>query len=399
VSAASAENGRALVKLEESPFYAEGGGQVADTGVLRWDGGEARVADVYRIGEDQAIEAELRSGELAAGERVEAQVDPELRHATMRNHTATHLLHAALRERLGTHVRQAGSAVRPDKLRFDFTHGHALSPEEVREIEDLVNEWVKASRPVRWINMERAEAERLGAMALFGEKYGDWVRVVEVEGVSRELCGGTHVANTAEVGIFTITGEGSSAANVRRIEALTGPAAIDWFRERVGELRRTGELLGSPQDPVGGAERAAERLEQLNKGAAAAEREELADTARRLVESSEEVDGVRLVAGEVPISDQKQLLEIADRVRQSLGDAAVVLGGAGDGRVGIVASFAPGVVDRGLSAAEVVREAAALIGGGGGGRDEIAQAGGKDPERLTEALGVARQAIERKLSG
>jgi alanyl-tRNA synthetase len=399
VSAISREDGRALVKLEESPFYAEGGGQVADSGLLRWDGGEAGVADVYRIGEDQAIEVELRSGDLSPGVRVEAQVEPELRHATMRNHTATHLLHAALRERLGTHVRQAGSAVRPDKLRFDFTHGHALSSEELRDIEDMVNESVKASRPVRWMIMERAEAERLGAMALFGEKYGDWVRVVEVEDVSRELCGGTHVANTAEVGIFTITTEGSSAANVRRIEALTGPAAIDWFRERVAELRQTGELLGSPQDPVAAARRAAERLEQLSKGAQEAEKGRLADFARELVESSEEVNGVRLVAGEVPIADQKQLLELADRVRQSLGEAAVVLGGAADGRVGIVACFAPGAVKRGLSAAEVVREAATLVGGGGGGRDDVAQAGGKDPERLSDALAAARRAIERKLAG
>jgi alanyl-tRNA synthetase len=399
VSAVSPENGRALVKLEESPFYAEGGGQVADSGQLRWDAGEAGVADVYRVGDDQAIEVELRSGELAAGERVEAQVEPEIRHATMRNHTATHLLHAALRQRLGTHVRQAGSAVRPDKLRFDFTHGHALAPQELRDIEDLVNEWVKTSRPVRWINMERAEAERLGAMALFGEKYGDWVRVVEVEGVSRELCGGTHVSNTAEVGIFTITAEGSSAANVRRVEALTGPAAIDWFRERVTELRQTAELLGSPQDPLGGARRAAEQLEALSRGAQEAEKGRLADTAKRLAESSEEVNGVRLVAGEVPIADQKRLLELADRVRQSLGEAAVVLGGAADGQVGIVACFAPGVVERGLSAAAVVREAAALVGGGGGGRDDVAQAGGKDPGRLTEALAAARQEIQRKLRG
>jgi alanyl-tRNA synthetase len=317
----------------------------------------------------------------------------------MRNHTATHLLHAALRQRLGTHVRQAGSAVRPDKLRFDFTHGHALSPEELSDIEDLVNEWVKASRPVRWINMDRAEAERLGAMALFGEKYGDWVRVVEVSDVSRELCGGTHVPNTAEVGIFKITSEGSSAANVRRIEAITGPAAIDWFRERAAELRQTGELLGSPQDPLGAARRAAEQLEALSKSAQAAERDRLADTAKELIETSEDVNGVHMVAGEVPTADQKQLLEIADRVRQSLGDAAVVLGGADDVRVGIVACFAPAVLQRGLSAADVVREAAALVGGGGGGRDDVAQAGGKDPERLGEALATARRAIEQKLAG
>ncbi len=245
--------------------------------------------DVYRVGEDQALEVEPSGAAIEPGVAVEAEVDHEARHATMRNHTATHLLHAALRERLGTHVRQAGSAVRPDKLRFDFTHGQALSPEDLRAVEDRVNEWVKASRPVRWIDMERAEAERLGAMALFGEKYGEWVRVVEVDEVSRELCGGTHVANTAEVGIFKIASEGSSAANVRRIEALSGPAAIDWFREREAQLREAGELLGAPQDPLGGARRAAERLREAGKGAQQAERQLLGDEAERLVGEAGEV--------------------------------------------------------------------------------------------------------------
>jgi alanyl-tRNA synthetase len=294
-------------------------------------------------------------------------------------------------------VRQAGSAVRPDKLRFDFTHGHALSPEELVAIEDRVNEWVKASRPVRWMIMEREEAERLGAMALFGEKYGEWVRVVEVEDVSRELCGGTHVANAAEIGIFAVTAEGSSAANVRRIEAITGPAAIDWFRERVSDLRQAGEILGSPQDPVSGARRAAEQLNSLREGAQEAERGRLADLAAELIASAAEVGGWQVVAGEAPLSDQKQLLALADRVRQSLGDAVVVLGGAGGGKVGLVACVAPALVERGVSAAEVVREAAALVGGGGGGRDDVAQAGGKDPEKLAEALNTARRAIERKL--
>jgi alanyl-tRNA synthetase len=270
--------------------------------------------------------------------------------------------------------------------------------EELRDIGDRVNDRIKESHPVRALEMSRMDAERLGAMALFGEKYGDWVRVVEVEDVSRELCGGTHVANTAEVGIFTITGEGSSAANVRRIEALTGPGAIDWFRERVSELRRAGELLGSPQDPLGAARRAAEQLEQLSKGEQEAKKGMLAELATELAESGEEVGGVKVVAGETPIADQKQLLELADRVRQSLGEAAVVLGGAADGKVGIVACFAPAAVERGLSAAEVVREAAALVGGGGGGRDDVAQAGGKDPERLGEALAAAQRAIERKLN-
>ena len=263
-----------LIKLEESPFYPEGGGQVSDSGSVSWDGQGARIADVYRLGDDQVIRLDESTPAPEPGSRVRAEVDHETRHATMRNHTATHLLHAALRERLGTHVRQAGSAVRPDKLRFDFTHGAALSPEELREVEDRVNEWIKASRPVRALQMSRAEAEELGAMALFGEKYGDWVRVIEVDDVSRELCGGTHVANTAEIGIFTIVSEGSSAANVRRVEAITGPAAIDWFRERSDALTEAGAILGSPRDPLRAAERAAERLKQLEKqaGEAAAAR-------------------------------------------------------------------------------------------------------------------------------
>ena len=398
IAAAESDDGRALVKLEESPFYAEGGGQVADSGLLRWDGGEAKVVDVYRVGEDQALEVEP-AGAVEAGIAVEALVDHESRHATMRNHTATHLLHAALRERLGDHVRQAGSAVRPDKLRFDFTHGQALGAEELRAIEDRVNDWVKASRPVRWLEMERAEAERLGAMALFGEKYGEWVRVVEVDGVSRELCGGTHVANTAEVGIFKIASEGSSAANVRRIEALTGPAAIDWFRDGEQRLHEVGELLGSPQDPLSGARRAAERLREVGKGAKQAEKQLLGEEAERLVAEAVELGELKLVAARVPIADQKQLLDLANRVQSKLGgESAVVLGGAeGEGRVGLVALVSKGAVERGVSAGAVVREAAPIVGGGGGGRDEMAQAGGKDAAGLDQALETARRAVEREI--
>jgi alanyl-tRNA synthetase len=393
--------GAALVKLEESPFYPEGGGQVSDTGLIRWDGGEARVVDVYRLGDDQAIQA--RDGErghlLEPGMRVIAQVDHETRHATMRNHTATHLLHAALRERLGTHVRQAGSAVRPDKLRFDFTHGAPLAGEEVRAVEDRVNEWIKASRPVRALHMDRPEAEAMGAMALFGEKYGEWVRVVEVDEVSRELCGGTHVANTAEVGIFAIVSEGSSAANVRRVEAITGPAAIDWFRERGEALVHAGELLGSPRDPLLAARRARERLEELERRIAEAERREAGEEAEALAADAAEIGGVKVVTAEHHGADQRALLTLADRVRSRLGEAAVVLGGTSDGRVALVASFSPRAVERGLSAASVVRGAAEVIGGGGGGRDDVAQAGGRDPRRLNEALAAAREAIERALAG
>jgi len=397
LAAVEREDGRALVKLEESPFYAEGGGQVADSGVLRWPGGEARVLDVYRVGEDQALEVEP-AGDIDDRAAVEAEVDRETRHATMRNHTATHLLHAALRERLGPHVRQAGSAVRPDKLRFDFTHGQGLSAAELREIEDRVNEWIKASRPVRWLEMERVEAERLGAMALFGEKYGEWVRVVEVDGVSRELCGGTHVANTAEIGIFKIASEGSSAANVRRIEALSGPAAIDWFREREARLAEVGEMLGSPQDPLSGARRAAERLREAGKGEQEAQKQLLGEEAERLVAGAIEANGIRLAVSRAALADQKQLLELGNRVQSKLGgETAVVLGGADGNNVALVVLVSKDAVTRGLSAAAIVREAAPVIGGGGGGRDDMAQAGGKDASKLDDALTAARAAIEREL--
>jgi alanyl-tRNA synthetase len=398
LAAVQGDDGRALVKLEESPFYAEGGGQVADSGVLRWAGKEARVVEVYRVGEDQALELEPSGAAIEPGVAVEAVVDRETRHATMRNHTATHLLHAALRERLGTHVRQAGSAVRPDKLRFDFTHGQALSAAELGDVEDRVNEWIKASAPVRWMNMERLEAEKLGAMALFGEKYGEWVRVVEVDGVSRELCGGTHVANTAEVGIFKIASEGSSAANVRRIEALSGPAAIDFFREREGQLREAGELLGNPQDPLAAARRAAEQLREAGAGAEQAQRQLLGEEAKRLVEAATALDGVKVVVSASELSGQKELLDVGNRIQSTLGGATALVLGGGDGdKVALVSLVSEQAVSRGLSAATLVREAAAVVGGGGGGRDDMAQAGGRDPAKLDEALAAARSAIEREL--
>jgi alanyl-tRNA synthetase len=396
------EGDEIFVKLEESPFYPEGGGQVSDSGVVGVDGEVALpVLDVYRLSDDQVLRLDAGArgpGNLYEGWRVQAEVDHGIRHATMRNHTATHLLHAALRERLGTHVRQAGSAVRPDKLRFDFTHGAPLAADEVRDIEERVNAWVKASRPVRALEMERAEAEALGAMALFGEKYGDWVRVIEVEDVSRELCGGTHVASTAEVGIFAIVGEGSSAANVRRIEALTGPAAIDWFRARSAALDEAAALLRS-RDAVAGAGHAAERIAELEARLAELERGEQAKEAAELGAGGEEIDGIRVIVARGHGGDQRNLLDLADRIRSRSGDAAVVMGGveAGNGKVAIVASFSDSVVDRGLSAADVVREAAALVGGGGGGRANVAQAGGRDAGRLDEALEAARAAIARGL--
>ena len=297
IGALAQVDGSALAKLEQSPFYAEGGGQVADSGRLVWEGGEAEVTDVIRVGDDQVLELEIRwRRRIGLARRPERRSRPRStatsRFRTMRNHTATHLLHAALRERLGSHVHQAGSAVRPDKLRFDFSHGEALTADDVAWVEDRVNGWIKDGDPVRWMVMEKPEAVKLGAMALFGEKYGDWVRVVEVENVSRELCGGTHVSNTAEIGIFKIVGESSSAANVRRIEAITGPDAIDWFRERASELDQVGHLLGDARDPVRAARDASEKLAEASEGAKKAARQQQGQLASDLAASTE--DGRRL---------------------------------------------------------------------------------------------------------
>jgi alanyl-tRNA synthetase len=387
-------NGQVLAKLAESPFYAEGGGQVSDSGVVETPSGRALVEGVYRVGDDQAVALSVAEGELVPGETARAVVDRGRRLATQANHTATHLLHAALRRLLGTHVRQAGSYVGPDKLRFDFTHGERLSPAEATAVEELVNEWIVASLPVRAVETTRAEAERLGAMALFGEKYGDWVRMVDVDGVSRELCGGTHVASTAEVGLFHLTQETSSAANVRRIEAVTGPVGIEQFRERTSELREVAAMLRVPErEVVRAVRKLTEQLREASKRPAGSDRE----LASSLVERAVEVGGVHVLTEVVEVPDQKALLELSDRVKQSLGDAAVVLGTAVDGRVHLIANFAPAAVSRGLKAGDVVRAAAQVAGGGGGGRDTMAQAGGRDPSKLPEAVAAARVAIEAAL--
>jgi alanyl-tRNA synthetase len=389
-------NGWVLAKLEESPFYPEGGGQVSDTGVLETPGGHARVVDVYRLADDQALALEPIEGDIGAGDQVRASVERAARLATMRNHTATHLLHAALRERLGTHVRQAGSYVGPDKLRFDFTHGERLSDAELADVESRVAGWIAANHPVRAIETTRDEAERLGAMALFGEKYGDRVRMVEIEEVSRELCGGTHVAATSELGLFHLTTETSSASNVRRIEAITGPASAELFRERSERLREIAAVLKVPEhEVVRAVERLSERVKELQrKPAGGPDR----GTADELVAGAAEVAGVRVVVEAVSAPDAKSLLELSDAVRQRLGEAAVVLGTAVDGRVHLVANVAPTVAERGVKAGDVIRAAAQVAGGGGGGRDTMAQAGGRDPDKLPEALATARAEIEKALA-
>ncbi|HEY2537419.1 MAG TPA: alanine--tRNA ligase [Solirubrobacteraceae bacterium] len=401
--AAGAPGTSMLVKLAESPFYPAGGGQVADTGTIECASGAClgRVTNVYRLGDDQALEVALEQGSLAPAEPVLARVDQAARRATERNHTATHLLHAALRERLGGHVRQAGSYVGPDKLRFDFTHTGALSAQELRDVEDTVNAWIAAGDPVRAISTTLEEARSLGAMALFGEKYGDVVRMVQIGdgSYSRELCGGTHVRGTAEIGAFHIVSETSSAANVRRIEALTGSGAVELLREHdrlLAEL--AAELRARPQDALKtlraheAERRELERALREDGGSAAGDVDIDA-----LAASAEPVGDVPVLTAAVQASDAHALMGILDRVRGRLEGAAVVLGTAAEGRVHLVAGVAPELVARGVKAGAIVKVAAAVAGGGGGGRDTVAQAGGRDPGKLEDALRAAREAIEEAL--
>ena len=369
------EDGRFRAKLHESPFYAEGGGQVSDVGYIEHveTGARAELVGAVRAGDDQTL---LFEGEgFAVGDRVRAVVPWTVRFPTMANHTATHLLHKALQEELGDHVRQAGSAVRPDKLRFDFTHPQALTADERAAVERRVNEKVFENVPVLAYVVPLEEARRMGATMLFGEKYGEDVRVIEIPGYSMELCGGTHVSRTAEVGPFVILSEGSVGSGVRRIEAVTSGDAFAYLRSRSDEV----EDLRSELDRA--------RKEKPKAAGPAAEFD--ADV--------KAVDGVNVIAQRVDGLDADALLDLSDRFKQRNTPAAVVLGSVEDGRVHLVCNFDQAVAER-VSASDVAKAAAAVVGGGGGGRPTMARAGGTDPEKLADALAEAERLVVGALS-
>jgi len=369
-------DGTFLAKLRESPFYPDGGEQVSDAGELvnERSGAVAVLRAAYRLGDDQALVFE--GAGFAAGDRVRAVVPWSVRFPTMANHTATHLLHAALREVLGDHVKQAGSAVRPDKLRFDFSHTQPLSADERERVERIVNEKVFEAIPVRTFVTPIAEARKLGAMMLFGEKYGEEVRVVEIDGFSRELCGGTHVRSTAEIGPFAILTEASVGSGARRIEAVTSGEAWALLHGRSREL-----------------EDVRVELEQVRREAKKPKKpEQTVDVDADIVV----LDGNNMIVMEIKSMDADTLLALSDRLKQRSAPAAVVLGTREDGTVHLVANFDDGIAKR-VSAGDVVKEIAPIVGGGGGGRPNMARAGGKDPEKLPEALDRARELIAAAL--
>jgi len=387
------------VVLDRTPFYAESGGQVSDGGVLRGDGLLAEVKDVSKAPHGQHVHlVTIKEGVLKKGARVTAEVVPEVREATEKNHTATHLLHKALKEVLGGHVNQAGSLVAPDRLRFDFSHFSAMTAEEIAAVERKVNEQIWAGTELAITHMPLAEAKAIGATALFGEKYGDIVRVVRVGDYSIELCGGCHVRNTSQIGLFKIVSESGLAAGVRRIEAVTGKAAFLHLEAQLGLLQEAAALVKASAAEV------PRRIEALQAQLREAQREidalrgkigEL--EAEQLAGRVRTVGDVPLLAAEVKGADMDTLRGIADRMKLKLGSAAILLGSVQGGKVLLVAAVTPDLVKRGVSAGAIVKEAAAACGGGGGGRPDMAQAGGKDPSKLPEALASAERLLAKPL--
>ncbi|MBE0428332.1 MAG: alanine--tRNA ligase [Thermoleophilia bacterium] len=389
---------RLVLKLRESPFYAESGGQISDTGWIHTEDGKANVVEVYSLDGDQVILAEVEEGRLEAGARAKAMINRVRRHAIACNHTATHLLHHALRSLLGEQVRQAGSAVGHEKLRFDFSHSRALTPDELRQIEDKVNRKIIENHQVKAFRTTMDYARDMGAMALFDEKYGEYVRVIEVGDFSRELCGGTHVSSTSQIGVFKIISEGSVGANLRRIEAITSEAAIDHLRSRD---RLVDELAAGLKTDVGRLPQALagmeEELKQLRSAALEAGAGRIEDLSREMAGQAEEQNGIRVLVAKAGV-DSGQLMELADRLAEELQPAAVVLASVAGGKVALVAKFSDQAVEKGARAGDLIKEIAPVVGGKGGGRPNLARGGGANPDGTGDALAKARQWLKERLS-
>jgi alanyl-tRNA synthetase len=387
---------RVLLALRESPFYAEMGGQTADTGFVESESGKAEVLDVQQHGNIQVITARLVEGTLEAGTRVKASITSSHRHDVAANHTATHLLHYALRAKLGNDVTQAGSSVRSDKLRFDFAYHQPVEPSRLAEIEDLVNRRIVENHPVRMFTTTIDHAQDLGAIALFGEKYGDFVRVVEVDDFSRELCGGTHVGSTSELGIFKILSEGSVGANVRRIEAVCGRAAVAYYRQRDRTVAHVAENLGTTDDqllPV--LEKLQSRVTQLETELSGFLREQARDVVETLTADAARHDEIGVVADVIDARDMDHLLSVVDHVRDRIQPAIVILGADLQGKAALVVSVSKEITQ--VNAGEIVKTSARAFGGGGGGTPFLGRGGGGDPARLHDAVATARDAVLARL--
>ncbi len=387
-----------VIHLDQTPFYAEAGGQVGDQGWLRTKSATFVVQDTQKIQKSHAHIGRVEKGEIKVGEVVRAEVDANRRQATVYNHSATHLLHAALKKTLGPHVIQKGSLVEAPRLRFDFSHFEPVTPTQLEQIERLVNDEIRANRLADTRLMPLDEALKSGAEALFGEKYDEQVRVVAMGDFSTELCGGTHVARSGDIGLFKIVSEGGIAAGVRRIEALTGQGALDYVRETEARLQRIAERVkGSPDDAEQKVEQLGLRVRALEKDLENLRRQLTSGAGVGLEEQAKEIDGVKVLAARLDGADAKGLREQVDRLKDKFGSGAIVLGAADGNKVILVAGVTKDLTKR-VHAGKMVNEVASRIGGKGGGRPDMAQAGGNDPSKLDAALANIPAWIETQLN-
>jgi len=400
LSSTAQQGDKVELVLDVTPFYAETGGQVGDTGTVVSDGCEIAVTDTVKASHFSLHVAEVKSGTITVGDKVHATVDGERRLAIQRNHTATHLLHAALHKILGEHALQKGSVVDPDRLRFDFSHFQAVTPDELRAIENEVNAMILADLTASTVEAGIDEARKMGAMALFGEKYGDVVRVVKMGDVSTELCGGTHLKHTSQVGLFKLTSESSVGAGLRRVEAVTGSAAVQYVHDLEDQIRRTADALGSSTaEVVIAAEKAATTAREAQKEIDRLKSKSAAEAGGDLASTAQEANGVKFVTASVPTVDVPTLQKLADTVADKLKSGIVVLAGVADGKVLFIGKVTSDLVPKGFSAGNILRDVAKVAGGGGGGKPEFAQAGGKDPSKVDDALAKACELISAQAGG
>lgn len=386
--------------LKETPFYAESGGQIADKGLIQTDTGRAQVIDVQKAPNGQNLhQIEIEDGTLYVEQVANASVYRQFRKQIIKNHTATHLLHQALKDVLGDHVNQAGSLVSPDRLRFDFSHFSAVTQEELNEIEEIVNKKIWDSIDVEITHRSLDEAKQMGAMALFDAKYGDVVRVVSVGDYSIELCGGCHVQNTAEIGLFKIVTETGIGAGTRRVEARTGHGAYQYYEQREKLLEEAANLLKTKSEQI------PSRIEALYDDLKGKEREieslaaKLANyESANITEQIEDVNGVPLLAAKVNVNDMNALRNMVDDLKNQLSSVVVLLAMEKDGKVQLASGVTKDLIDQGLHAGNLIKEAATKCGGGGGGRPDMAQAGGKQPEKINDALNVAKEYVQSVLT-
>ncbi|MBT8092508.1 MAG: alanine--tRNA ligase [Gammaproteobacteria bacterium] len=384
--------------LSSTPFYAESGGQVGDTGILVEDGKLFRVDDTHKSGNANVHFGSVEHGELSVGDKIEAIVDAERRQSIRLNHSATHLMHAALRHVLGDHVTQKGSLVAPDRLRFDFSHYEGVTAGQLQEIEDLVNAEIRKNIAAETRLMSYDDAIHAGAMALFGEKYGDKVRVLRMGDFSVELCGGTHVDRTGDIGVFKIMSEGGVAAGIRRIEALTGKGALDWIDANQRSLNNLAGLLRSqPEQAAGKVEQLMKRTKELEKELAAAKQALVTGGVSDHSENVQEIAGVKVLATRMDGADAKTLRDAVDRLKDKLQNAVVVLGSVDEGKVRLAAGVTKNNTDK-IRAGDLIKPVAEQVGGKGGGRPDFAQAGGNDASKLDQALKSVPGWVAERLS-